>query len=223
MRPNSNWEFFRQLNNDRQLNTNLCYDSDGWSQPQLVFDMLQKTSSFDYSTINVDPNFANTLRLTFEGEGIDEPLQAEIRDSQEDFDPITYNFDLPIDVGTVYITLEALALKGALDMNGDISLDDQDLIIIDNIKIVETTSTIDPGGEGMVIYPNPAKTRIRVQLGTNNGSRIQSVKAIAADGRKMELTKAFSSYNIEALVKGTYWIVATLENGEQYWQSLIKL
>lgn len=219
VRPNKNWDFFRQLNLDRQLNINLCYDSDGWTQPRLLFDMIQVKSSYEYDTARMDPDFANTFILTFD------TSEVMIRDIQEsDPEPITYSFALPIDVGTVFIEMNALAMNGALDTNGDILLDDdRDLIIIDNIKIVETVSTSDEVADKVSLYPNPAYSSIRLTLDRNSDLSIASVRAISASGKEVPLAGIRGIYDISGLAKGTYWIVTTLTDGRQEWKSLIKM
>ncbi|MDX1685755.1 MAG: M4 family metallopeptidase, partial [Saprospiraceae bacterium] len=141
-KPAMSWEEFQNLNDRFIANVNICYQSNGWTQPRLVFDLAQTRSSFNYGGQGINPNWANTLSVYFFGEGI-QPLQDEIRDFKDSIEFNTYSYALPVDIDLVNITLRGLLLKGEELPTGELSLDDQDLILLDNIRIVETVNTND--------------------------------------------------------------------------------
>lgn len=214
------FEAFQQINSRYIADVRLCFQSDGWLQPRLIFEMAQTRSSFDYSSRGFEAEWANTLSVLI-NDGRDDPMVDMVRDISEQIEFNTYTYALPIDKGLVDIILRAMTLKGEDLPTGEVSLEDQDLILLDNIRIVETVNTSEEDYGDIEIFPNPAYDHIRISLGQTDQT-ISNVTAINARGQQIPLSPVSSRYHVGQLASGVYWLQIELENGTRIWKLFVK-
>lgn len=217
--PDDDWEIFRAINGRFITDVTLCYNSDGWEKPRLVFDLIQKLSNYDYASAGINEDFINTLSVVLSTPGEEEILD-QIRDKSNSNQSKTYSYALPVDQGVISINLEALILKGDTLSNGAIITDFAELIMLDNIKIVEAVNNDNFTLEAE-IYPNPASTSITIKMDGSDHS-IDFVEAISITGQAHLLSGRSGVYDIGELPSGSYILSVHTFSGDIVNKTFVK-
>lgn len=216
------WSDFKLNNQSYVTKMDVCYNSDGWINPVLVFDMIQQRSSYDYASLEVNPEWANTMSL-FLSQGKDRNEKARFRNVTKDKEWTTYTLGLPVNRGPVNIEFEALLISGESGINGEIVTEDQDLIFLDNIKIVESTATRKMVEQDFEIYPNPVGDELNLELDNIDQNLIEHLKISTLTGETLSTFKFSAQQDVSFLMPGAYMVILKLQNGRSMFRRFIKL
>jgi Zn-dependent metalloprotease len=181
-----------------------CVDMTGFSNPELSFDLVMfrntaaQVQNFPYSSM---------LQAKWQGN----QSGREVFFGQQEAVIVNKSIPLPANFkGAITLTNYTEVGEWFLDPT---SFANDDIVLLDNIRISTTVSTSQPQTAGAIqVYPNPAHDMIRVEAKEG----IQQIQLQDVNGRilkTIQVQNDFINLSLVEIPKGLYFLAIQLENG----------
>ncbi|MBK9271178.1 MAG: M4 family metallopeptidase [Saprospiraceae bacterium] len=182
----------------------LCTNTQGLVQPILEFDLYQKLGELQLSTYGPSNEFGSICRVIYRnnrGQTMHSELFMLSPNQLSKLDKIRSN--LPD--SSSLIEIQMLCLHSKKDGDGNLDIEKSDLIAVDNIVIVEgSTSNKDVNlQENILVSPVPVQDVLSLWIGSDEVS-IKECRIFDQNGKLMQIFRLEQKSNPVSILVGTY-------------------